>query len=56
MDSGDGNSARKIAGGVVTISFPSDSDSNCPADLGSGGWEEVDNWRYSGGRKHRTVC
>ena len=25
-------------------------------DLGSGGWEEVDNWRYSGERKHRTVC
>lgn len=37
MDSGDGNLTRKTAGDVVTISFPSDSDSNCPADLGSGG-------------------
>ena len=36
MDSGDGNSTCKIAGDVVTISFPSDSGSNCPADFGSG--------------------
>ena len=37
MESGNGNSTCKIAGDVVTISFPSDSDSNCPAGLGRGG-------------------